>query len=59
MKPIEGNKYNFKNQPERLVFIGNYGQRDATWYQFGKIENPTKVWSEVHESDLHMLEETV
>ena len=58
MNMVIGNKYNWKNQPERLVFIGSYGQRDATWYQFAKVENPAKVWCELIERDLHMLEET-
>ena len=49
-----GDKYNWKNQPERLVYVGTYGM----WYQFAKVENPAKVWCEVLERDLHMLEET-
>lgn len=49
-----GNGYNWKNQPERLVYRG----RKGLWHQFSLIGN-TDIWCEVLESDLHMLEETV
>lgn len=52
MKP--GGRYNWKNQPERLVYLGRYGG----WHQFRKIGDPRDVWCEVLDADLHMLEET-
>jgi len=47
-------KYNWKSQPERLVYTGKSG----LWHQFSKLGDLDKVWCEVLESDLHMLEET-
>ena len=52
MKP--GGRYNWKNQPDRLVYLGRYGG----WHQFRKIGDPRDVWCEVLDADLHMLEET-
>lgn len=50
-----GDRYNFKYQPERLIYIGTYGP----WHQFVKVERPSSVWSEILESDLKMIEETI
>lgn len=53
-------KYNWKNQSERLVFLGT--QRHTgdprTWFQFALVEEPNTVWCEVLESDLEYFEET-
>lgn len=49
-----GDKYNWKNQPERLVYLGRVG----AWHQFALIEKPDVVWCEVLSEDLSMLEET-
>ncbi|WP_292802739.1 hypothetical protein [Methylotenera sp.] len=49
-----GGKYNWKNQPERLVYIGKKG----SWHQFVKTDNPSVVWCEVLDADLRMIEET-
>ena len=51
-----GGKYNWKSQPERLVYIG----RDWTgrWHRFAKIENPNLIWCEVLQEDLRMMEDT-
>lgn len=54
-----GGRYNWKNQPERLVYIGR--SRDpgqVRWHQFEKVEKPGEVWCEVLDSDLHRIEET-
>ena len=50
--PVPGDRYNWKNQPERLVYMG----RSGVWHQFAKVESPEVVWCEVLTSDLHMLE---
>ncbi len=47
------NGYNWKGQPERLVYRG----RKGLWHQFSLIGN-TDIWCEVLESDLYMLQET-
>lgn len=53
-----GGKYNWKNQTERLVFIGRNWSGNGYWNQFEKVDEPGIVWCEVPDSDLHMLEET-
>jgi hypothetical protein len=57
-----GGLYNWKNQSERLVYLGHNrasgGPARGYWHQFAKVESPTVVWSEVLTSDLHMFEET-
>jgi hypothetical protein len=55
MKMVIGGKYNWKNQPERLVYVGKKG----AWHQFAKIEELGEIWCEVLTEDLRMLEETV
>ena len=55
---IIGNKYNWKHQEERLVYLGMCDPRNGRWHQFAKVESPEAVWCEVLSSDLHMLEET-
>jgi len=49
-----GGKYNWVNQPERLIYIG----QEYPWHQFEKVDEPGKVWCEVLDSDMRMLEET-
>ena len=49
-----GGRYNWKNQPERLVYLGKAG----FWHQFALV-GTTAVWCEVPDSDLSRLEETV
>jgi hypothetical protein len=48
-------RYNFKHQPERLVYLGKRGN----WHQFYKVGDATRaVWCELLETDLHLIEET-
>ena len=63
MKPEnlhKGKLYNFKNQPERLVFMGRkfYPGDQRMWFQFAKVESPYEVWVEIFQADLHLIEET-
>jgi len=53
-----GGKYNWKNQPERLVYLGNNWSGNGYWHQFAKVESPTVVWCEVKDTELPMIEET-
>ena len=53
-----GGKYNWKGQPERLVYIGRNWSGNGYWHQFEKVDKPGKVWCEVLDSDLRMIEET-
>lgn len=55
---IIGNRYNWKNQPERLIFLGRNWSGNGYWNQFAKVESPEIIWCEVLDGDLHMLEET-
>ncbi len=53
-----GTKYNWKNQPERLVYLGYNWCGDGYWHQFALVERPDVIWCEVLPRDMHMLEET-
>lgn len=55
---IIGNRYNWKYQKERLVYLGHNFSGNGYWHQFAKVEAPDVVWCEVLTSDLHMIEET-
>lgn len=55
---IIGGKYNWKNQPERLIYMGLCEPRNGHWHQFALIESPTVVWCEVLPDDLDRLEVT-
>lgn len=55
---VVGGKYNWKNQPDRLVYVGLCEPRNGRWHQFAKVDEPSVVWCEVLDSELHMLEET-
>ena len=53
-----GGRYNWKNQPERLIYLGRNWSGNGYWHQFKKIGDPRPVWCEVLDSDLRRLEET-
>jgi len=53
-----GGKYNWKNQPERLVYLGYNWSGNGYWHQFAKVESPTEVWCEVLDDQLSSFEET-
>lgn len=53
-----GGKYNWKDQPERLVYLGDNFSGNGYWHQFAKVESPEVVWGEVKGCDLCMFEET-
>ena len=38
-----GDRYNWKNQPERLVYVGMCEPRNGRWYQFEKVDEPGVV----------------
>ena len=55
-----GGKYNWKGQPERLIYLGiRRYPGNGFWFQFAKVDEPDKVWCEVREAELDMFEETV
>jgi len=51
-----GDNCNWKNQPERLIYLGFNYSGNGYWHQFAKIDNPKVVWCEVLPEDLKMLE---
>ena len=53
-----GGRYNWINQPERLIYLGRNWSGNGYWNQFAKVEYPTIVWCEVLDSDLQMFEVT-
>ena len=61
MGPLRiGGKYNWRNQPERLAYMGTarYPGDSRTWHQFEKVDARGAVWCEVLEADLAYFEET-
>ena len=54
-----GGKYNWKGQPERLVYLGHKWIGNGYWHQFAKVESPGVVWCEVLDDQLDSFEETV
>lgn len=55
---VIGEPYNWKNQPERLVYLGVKYYPDGPWHQFAKVEAPNVVWSEVRDYELQNFEKT-
>lgn len=53
---IDG-RYNWKNQPERLIYIGYNWSGNGFWHQFVLVGNPNEVWCEIKDDQLHMIEE--
>lgn len=56
--PVVGGKYNWKGQPEKLIYLGMCEPRNGRWHQFALVNEPTVVWCEVTPGDLDRLEET-
>ena len=54
-----GGRYNWKNQPERLVYLGYNFSGNGYWHQFALVDSPTVVWCEVLDRDLDLIEETI
>lgn len=53
-----GERYNWRNQPERLIYLGCNWSGNGYWHQFAKVESPRVVWCEVLDTELHMIEPT-
>jgi hypothetical protein len=53
----KGGRYNWKNQKERLIYLGKY----RGWHQFSKVEHPREVWCEVLDDQVeeHFEETTI
>jgi hypothetical protein len=55
---IIGERYNFKHGEERLVYLGYNWSGNGCWHQFALVDEPRKVWAELLNSDLPMVEPT-
>lgn len=57
---VIGGRYNWKRQPERLIYMGRrlYPGDGRTWHQFAKVGAPGVCWSEVLDGDLSSFEES-
>lgn len=53
-----GGKYNWINQPERLIYLGNNYSGNGYWHQFSKVGSPKIIWCECLDSDLVGIMET-
>jgi hypothetical protein len=54
-----GNRYNWKNQPERLIYKGTITDPTGLWHAFCLVDDASKkTWCEVRTSDLEFFEET-
>lgn len=53
-----GDKWNWKGQPEQLVYLGHNFSGNGYWHQFALTDKPDAVWCEVLTDDLQMLEAT-
>lgn len=54
-----GGKYNWRHQPERLVYMGvKYYPGNGSWHQFALVGKPDACWSEVRTSELSSFEVT-
>jgi hypothetical protein len=51
-----GGRYNWRNQPERLVYLGRNWSGYGYWHQFAKVEEPHKVWCEVLDDQIASFE---
>jgi len=59
LKMVKGGRYNFKDQPERLIYLGNNWSGNGDWHQFALVESPHTVWCEVKENQFNLFERTV
>lgn len=53
-----GGRYNWINQPERLIYLGKNWSGNGHWHQFAKVDAPGKVWCEVLDAEIPMFEAT-
>lgn len=54
-----GGKYNWRYQPERLVYLGYNWSGNGYWHQFSLVSDPSVVWSEVTDYELEYIVETL
>ncbi len=52
-------RYNWKGQPERLIYMEPAVLGDGIWHQFSLVDKPGIVWCEVRHTELGYFEESV
>jgi len=52
-----GKTYKWKHSPETLEYRGRNWSGNGFWHQFEKVDEPGKIWCEVLDDELHMIEE--
>jgi hypothetical protein len=53
---VRGGAYNWKNQPDRLIYLGRNWSGNGYWHQFRKIGDPRPVWCEVADAEIPYFE---
>lgn len=53
-----GGRYNWRGQPERLIYLGRNWSGNGYWQQFALVNEPDVVWCEVTDGDLDHFERT-
>ena len=51
---VRGATYNWRFQEDKLIYLGKNGP----WHRFSKVEDPRRVWCEVMDEGICLLEET-
>lgn len=55
---VLGARYNWRDQPERLAYLGYNLSGNGRWHQFAKTDSPHEVWCENKDEDIEGFEET-
>lgn len=53
-----GGRYNWRDQPQRLIYLGKNWSGNGYWHQFALVSTPEKVWCEVTDKELEYFEVT-
>lgn len=53
-----GGRYNWRGQPERLIYLGRNWSGNGYWHQFALVSEPDVVWCEVTDEDVGRFEAT-
>lgn len=51
-----GGQYNWRHQPERLIYLGYNWSGNGYWHQFAIVGRPSVIWCEVQTNELDRFE---
>ena len=54
---VRGNNYRYIGTPQKLVYLGKNFSGNGFWHQFALVKEPKKVWAEITDNELHLIEE--